>query len=60
MEVDFFKENVAVADNAAQTEISVFLQNSWDELIMNRNLQGTSSPPWIKSTLYLLLPVMVL
>jgi len=28
MEVSFTKENVAVADNVAQTEISVFLQNS--------------------------------
>lgn len=44
MEVDFSKENVAVVNNAVDTEISVFLQNS-DELIANHNLQGTSSLP---------------
>ena len=50
--VDLSKENVVVVDSAKQTEISVFLQNSWDgELITKRNLQGSSSPPWIKSTL---------
>jgi len=43
--VDLSKENVVVVDNVAQIEVSVFLQNSWDELITNRNLQGSSSPP---------------
>jgi len=37
--------SVIVADNVAQIEVSVFLQNSWDKLITNRNLQGSSSPP---------------
>ena len=56
MDVDLSKENVIVLDSAAQTKISILLQNSWDK-IKNRNLQDTSSLPCIKSTLYLLLPI---
>ena len=43
MDVGFTKENVSVLDSAAQTKISVFLQNSSAE-IRNRNLQGISNP----------------
>ena len=45
--VDLSKENVVVVDSAKQTEISVFLKNSWDGdlMIAKCNLQGSSSPP---------------